>query len=76
MQEQHDHHGNSVAAWTGVIVILVGFTIMAAGVGFTSVALFIVGTVVAVLGVVAGKVMAMAGYGVDGKHVPADQSDA
>jgi len=73
--EEH-HHGNSIAAWTAVGILLVGFTVMSVAVLVTSVALFVVGCVVAVLGAVAGKVLAMAGYGVDGKHTPVEQRDA
>ena len=68
--ESHQHHGNSVAAWTAVAILLVGFTIMALAVLFPSVLLFVVGIVVAVLGAVAGKVLAMAGYGVHEDRSP------
>ena len=61
--ETHESHGHSQAAWTGVTVILVGTLIMALAVIFPSVLFFVVGTVIAVLGVAAGKILAMAGYG-------------
>ncbi len=75
MEEQH-HHGNSIAAWTAVGIILAAFTVMSVAVVVASVALFVVGCVVVVIGVIAGKVLAMAGYGVDGRRVPAEQHDA
>ncbi len=62
--EKHPQHGNSVAAWTAVAIVLGGFTIMAAAVLFASVLLFVIGVVVAILGAISGKVLAMAGYGV------------
>lgn len=56
-------HGHSVAAWTGVGILLVGSLVMSVAVVLTSLWLFIAGSVVCVLGVVAGKVLALAGYG-------------
>ncbi len=64
--EVHEHqqgHGNSTAAWTSVIVIMIGSLIMSAAVLMSSVSLFVVGAVVVVLGAVAGKVLAAMGYG-------------
>lgn len=61
--EEHESHGHSVAAWTAVVVILVGSVVMSLAVVFPSVVWFVVGAVVVVLGMVAGKVLAMAGYG-------------
>lgn len=62
-EEVHEDHGHSVAAWTGVVVILVGSAVAAVGVTIASVALFVVGIVVCLVGAVAGKVLSMAGYG-------------
>ncbi|HOF64588.1 MAG TPA: HGxxPAAW family protein [Dermatophilaceae bacterium] len=62
---QHDNHGQSTAAWTGVAILLVASVLMAWAVVVASKPLFIAGVVVAVIGVVAGKVLAMAGFGVD-----------
>lgn len=59
----HPSHGNTVAAWTAVGVLLVAALVMSLGVILASVTVFVVGAVVAVLGVVAGKVLALAGYG-------------
>lgn len=61
--EIHEDHGHSVAAWTGVGVILAGSALAAWGVAVASVPLFVIGLVVCVLGAVAGKVLSMAGYG-------------
>lgn len=62
--EHHDNHGQSVAAWTGVAILMVSACVMAWAVVVTSSCLFIAGAVLAVIGIVAGKVLAMAGYGV------------
>jgi uncharacterized membrane protein len=61
--DEHESHGHSVAAWTAVVVILVGSVVMSLAVVFPSLTWFIVGAVIVVLGIVAGKVLAMAGYG-------------
>lgn len=63
--EHHDNHGQSVAAWTGVTILMVAACVMAWAVVQASSGLFIAGVVLAVIGIVAGKVLAMAGYGVD-----------
>ena len=68
MEEQHEDHGHSTAAWTGVGVILLGTAIASVAVVIPSLALGIVGAVVIVAGVVAGKVLSMAGYGGNGHH--------
>ncbi len=72
--EHHEDHGHSVAAWTGVGVILVGTAIMSFAVLDPNLVLFIVGTVISILGAVAAKVLSMAGYG--GKQVLTEGGDA
>ncbi len=71
--EIHEDHGHSVAAWTAVSVLLVGTAVMSWAVVAKSVPLFAVGGVICVVGVVAGKVLGMAGYGA--KDVPPITSD-
>lgn len=66
MEEQHEDHGHSVAAWTAVGIILIGSAVAAVAVILPSLALGIVGAVVIVLGAIAGKVLSMAGYGANG----------
>ena len=70
-EHQHmDKEGNSVAAWTAVSIITLGFLIGAVAFPLQSPWLFWTGIVVALLGVVAGKVLAMMGFGVDGPGHP------
>ncbi len=57
------HHGNTVAAWTTVGALMVASLIMCLAVVFAQVWLFVVGVVVVVAALVAGKLLAMAGYG-------------
>jgi hypothetical protein len=71
--EIHEDHGHSVAAWTAVAVLLVGSAVMAVAVVVTSVLLFVIGAVICVVGVVAGKLLGMAGYGA--KDVPPVTTD-
>ncbi len=68
MEEQHEDHGHSVAAWTGVGVILLGTAIAAVAFVLPSLILAIIGAAVIVLGIAAGKTMSMAGYGSKGHH--------
>ena len=71
MEEQHEDHGHSTAAWTGVGIILLGTAIASVAFVIPSVALAIVGAVVIVAGIVAGKVLSMAGYGSNGHSAQA-----
>ena len=62
---EHDNHGQSPAAWTAVIIILIAFLIGTVAVVIGNWPLFWVGGVaLAIIGAVAGKVMSMAGMGV------------
>jgi hypothetical protein len=61
--EEHESHGHSRAAWTAVVIILIGTLVMSLAVVFPSVLWFAVGAIIVVAGAVAGKVLAMAGYG-------------
>lgn len=61
--EFHDNHGNSLAAWTSVIIIMIGSLIMSGAVLMMSTPVFVIGVIVVLLGVVAGKVLSSMGYG-------------
>ena len=63
MSEHDDNHGHSVAAWSAVIILIVAAAIMSFAVLFPNGWVFAGGAVLVLVGVVAGKVMAMAGYG-------------
>lgn len=60
-------HGHSVAAWTAVTILLVASAIMSLAVVLASVWMFAAGGVLVLVGVIAGKVLAMAGFG---QHKP------
>ena len=57
------NHGHTTAAWTTTIGVVVGVLIGAGGTIAAQPWLFWVGLGVAVLGVVAGKVLSVLGYG-------------
>jgi multisubunit Na+/H+ antiporter MnhG subunit len=61
--EDHEDHGHSTAAWTGVAVVLLGSAIASVAVLIPSLVLGIIGAVVIVVGVAAAKLLSMAGYG-------------
>ena len=56
-------HGHSRAAWTAVTILLVAAFLISLSVVVVSWPLAIVGIVLVVVGVAAGKIMAMAGFG-------------
>lgn len=56
-------HGNSVAAWTAVAIMLVGFGIGCFGVIRGSVIGVVIGAVIVLLGAISWKVLAKMGYG-------------
>lgn len=61
-------HGDTVAAWTTVIAIMLASVLATAGVWFAQ-WLMISGSIVLTLGgLVAGYVLKKLGYGKDGKH--------
>ncbi len=60
---EHDNHGQSVAAWVTVGILIVAAAIMSLAVLFPNLWLFIGGVALGVVGLVAGKVLSMAGYG-------------
>ena len=58
-----EDHGHSFAAWVAVGILLVATLVMSLAVVFPSVLWFVIGAVIAVIGVATGKVLSMAGYG-------------
>ena len=62
-------HGNSPAAWTCVIVMLVGALVCSIAFVINNTPIFIAGAVIMVLGLIAGYIMRKAGYGVEGSKL-------
>jgi hypothetical protein len=67
VEPDHGSHGQSVAAWTAVGIVMVGALVMAIAVVITAVWLFVVGAVIAVAGGISGKVLSAMGFGVSGR---------
>ena len=61
-------HGDTVAAWTTVIAIMVAFAVATLGAWFSNSALLVVGGVLVVAGLLAGLVLKRAGYGKVSNH--------
>lgn len=59
-------HGNSPAAWTSVIVMLVGISIGVFFLFLMNFTMVWIGVAILVLGIILGIVMKLAGYGVNG----------
>lgn len=57
------HHGNTPAAWTSVIIILIGFLVGTGGVIAESMPVFWIGVVIVAVGAISAKVLAKMGYG-------------
>ena len=65
---EHDNHGQTPAAWTAVIIIIIAFLLGTIAVVIGNWPLFWIGGVaLTVVGAVVGKVMSMAGLGAPAK---------
>lgn len=73
MTDQHEEpgHGDSPAAWTAVVVMMLAFAVGTVAFFFHQAWLVWISAGVVVLGLLLGWVIAKAGYGVNGpKYVP------
>ena len=59
------HHGNTPAAWTGVLIILAGFVVGGIGLMVHSLLTFWIGVALVPVGVIIGKIMQKMGLGAD-----------
>ena len=57
------NEGHSIAAWTAVGILLLASFLICLGIVLKSTPLAVVGVVLVVVGMAAGKVLAMAGFG-------------
>ena len=62
-QTKRSHHGNTPAAWTTVILVILAFAVSGTAIWVGNAAMFWAGVVIAVIAVVVGKLMQMAGLG-------------
>lgn len=63
MSAEHDDHGSTPAAWTAVTIIMIAFVVGGVGVLISQPLVFWAGVLLAVVGIVVGKVMQMMGMG-------------
>lgn len=70
----HDNHGQTPAMWTGVIIIMVAFTLGCVAVVIAKPWLVAVSAGLIVVGLIVGKVMSMMGYGAKPEDASADQA--
>jgi len=64
-------HGHSPAAWTAVIIMLIGFAVGTTGFYLEVPVVVWIGVVVIIIGLIVGFVMGKMGYGVNGaKYQP------
>ena len=71
------HHGNTPAAWTGVVIILVGFFVGGLGLVLGMDLMFWAGLALLPIGVIVGKIMQKMGLGAEPVHrdaMPASRS--
>ena len=66
------HHGNTVAAWTAVAVIMTAFVIGAVGILIGNWVVFWASVVLALVGGVLGKVLQLMGFGQSSGPSPRD----
>ncbi len=72
-KEEPGDHGNSIAAWTMVTLIILGSLLIAVGVAFGQHSLDITGLAVGILGVMIGKILSRTGFGAPALRAPGDQ---
>ncbi|MDQ2851633.1 MAG: hypothetical protein M3Y49_13045 [Actinomycetota bacterium] len=74
-EEEPGNHGNSIAAWTMVAILILGSLLLAFGVAFGRHSLDIAGVVIGALGVATGEILSKAGFGAPALRAPGDQED-
>lgn len=62
-------HGNSPAAWTAVIIMIIAFVIGTFGFWFANVVVVLASVGLLILGAIVGLVLKLAGYGVGGDRL-------
>jgi hypothetical protein len=68
-EPHHDSHGNTPAAWTACIIIMVAFLVGGLGLIAKQPPVFWVGIALVVVGIIVGYVMSLMGYG-QPRHEP------
>lgn len=63
MSNTHSDHGNTVAAWSAVVVALIGFIVGCIGTVIASPTVFWIGVAFLPVALIVGKVLALMGFG-------------
>ncbi|MCO1339878.1 hypothetical protein BJH93_13410 [Kocuria polaris] len=66
MHSEQPGHGNSIAAWAMVAVMLLGFLVGCIGFTIPNIPVLVVGIVIIPLGLILGWILKKAGFGVGG----------
>ncbi len=69
MNESDPGHGNSPAAWTAVIIMLLGFAVGTVAFFLDVAWLVVASAVLVVVGAIVGWILSKAGYGVGGSRL-------
>lgn len=72
---EHDHEGNSPAAWTAVVIMLIAFAIGTYAFWLNEPWIVVASAVLLLIGPVVGWIMARAGYGVNGSKTKQKSHD-
>jgi hypothetical protein len=67
------HHGNTPAAWTAVVIVLLGFFLGGLGLVLGSMLMFWIGVALGPIGGIVGMVMSRMGMGAETSAATADQ---
>ena len=69
--EEHDAEGNSIAAWTAVVIMLVAFAVGTVAFMFDKPVVVWISFGVLIIGLIVGQILKKMGYGVGGhRYVP------
>ena len=60
---EHPDHGHTVAAWSAVVIITLAFLIGTIGIVIAKPSVFWIGAALIPVGLIAGKVLALLGFG-------------
>ena len=69
MSSQHDEpgHGNTIAAWTAVIIAIIGTSLLTLGYLISNSPLMYGGLALAIVSIALGPILSKLGYGLNGK---------
>lgn len=68
MSNEHEDHGHTVAAWTAVTIAMIGFTLGSVAVVLSNIPLFWFSAALLPIALIAGKVLALMGFGATPKQ--------